>query len=161
MLDIRISSSRTIKIFFDAVVELLHRLNLFQKSVIGRAGAKNPHTSDMVRFNFRNELKNGFHGGVPGKTLSWIAAANRGISSALERAARIKIPILAFVAGNDKVIDPAGASQLAKNCQGNCQLVEIKESEHAMHEERDEMRTKLIAEIAKFLKLDCSGLLSK
>lgn len=157
MLNIRIPY---IKPLFDTVVDLLYRMNLFQKVVLGRNGTKKTFTSDQDRYEYRKQLQaqmyGDHNGAVPGKTLGWIAAANRGIADALATAHKIEVPITVLVGTADSLIDPAGARQLEKNCNGNCRLVYVKGSEHALHEEVDEYRGKLLDELAERLGLDCT-----
>lgn len=160
MLDIHISKLPFVKAIVNTVADVLYRLNLLQNVVVGRAGPRFPHTSDTDRLAFRKYLLERFDGSVPGKTLRWVAAANRGISSALRSASKIRIPILTFIGGKDRVIDPDGAEMLTKTCAGNCRLITISDSEHAMHEERDEIRGQLLNEIANFLGLGCRAALT-
>jgi alpha-beta hydrolase superfamily lysophospholipase len=159
MLDIRITNSPIVKILAGGVVDLLYRLNLFQHTVIGQSGPHNPLTSDRDRFDFRQKLKDQFDAHTPGKTLSWIASALRGIDTALANADKIKIPILTFVAGGDSIIAPDGADELEQNCKGNCRLYVVEKSNHAMHEELDFMRGEYLRALAKILGLDCTNLL--
>jgi lysophospholipase len=159
MLDIHLSNHPALQYFENGVLEILNRLDLLQGFVVGRSGGGHPTTSDRDRKEYRESLQAIYNGHVPAKTLHWAAEANRGIKNALDRAHQIKIPITLFVAGNDHVIDPDGAKELQRACSGNCELIRVAGSEHAIHEEMDSMRIQILQKLAQILDLNCDGIL--
>jgi len=159
MFDVHLSNNRFVQSFEKQILEYLNRFDLLQNFVVGRSGAGRPTTSDQDRLEYRNSIMDRFDGHVPGKTLHWASEANRGVASAIARAHNIKIPMTLFIAGNDHIIDPDGAVAIRDACKGNCELIRVEGSEHAIHEEIDPMRLQIIQKLAQVLNLSCDGLL--
>ncbi len=157
MLDIRFGPPLVDRIL-TVLVGVLDRFPFLRKIAFNRGPPKPlapmvKGTSLGDRLEFRVELKSRYDGFVPGKTLHWVAEANRGISEALRHADRLSLPILLFTGGKDTVVEYSGDASLQQQCQKNCHIERIENSSHSMHEESDATRAQFILKVADWYKL--------
>ncbi len=116
----------------------------------------NPLTSDAERFA-RNQLiaEVAPELMIGGPTVAWLAAALRSMRQVTRPAfaARIKVPILVVVAGQDRVVDPVAEEMFAERVK-SCGLVSLPLARHEVLQEADPIRTRFWAAFDAYLGID-------
>ena len=66
-----------------------------------------------------------------------------------ENAAKVKVPVILFQAGQDTYVRPGSQNKFAEGAE-NCKLIRIEEARHEIYMERDEIQKPYFEEIFKF-----------
>ncbi len=125
----------------------------FRRVLAAPAHAHVNGTSLGDRLAFRHELKTKFSGYIPGKTIRWMAEANRAIVAALDPSQPLQVPTLLLVAGKDEVVKLPEDKMLRLQFGGSFNKQVIENARHSMHEEDDLQRSKFIGAISGWLEL--------
>jgi lysophospholipase len=123
------------------------------KPLIFKGFEGNILTSDRKRFERDLKLlKAEPRLGLGGPSFSWLRAAFRhmGAVHGLKGEAPLKAPVLIVAAGQDRVVNTKAARAFAKRVNG-VSYIEIKEAQHEILLERDEIRAQFLAAFDAFL----------
>lgn len=105
------------------------------------------------RLRFRADLKTRYNGYTPGKTIHWLAEANRAIQEALNPLHKTALSTMVVVAGQDEIVRVPTVDILKQQFLSDLHFETIAGARHSMHEEGDGPRSQFLRLLSNWLKL--------